>query len=119
MEPFVRNFVRASLLWLGAGVLTPDEAFRRRRPVILVQAGIHAGEIEGKDAGRIIGKKGQTLEALQFLVNKIVNRDLDERREHEHHEGERPHRGPHAAFPFHAVPARGIAVTTSPPAAPA
>jgi len=31
-------------------------------------------DIEGPDAGRAIGKKGQTLDALQFLLNKIVNR---------------------------------------------
>lgn len=31
-------------------------------------------DVEGPDAGRAIGKKGQTLDALQFLVNKIVNR---------------------------------------------
>jgi len=31
-------------------------------------------EMSGPDAGRVIGKKGQTLDALQFLVNKIVNR---------------------------------------------
>jgi spoIIIJ-associated protein len=37
-------------------------------------------DIDGADAGRAIGKKGMTLEALQFLVNKIVNRDPDERR---------------------------------------
>ena len=37
-------------------------------------------DIDGPDAGRAIGKKGMTLEALQFLVNKIVNRDPDERR---------------------------------------
>jgi predicted RNA-binding protein Jag len=35
-------------------------------------------DIDGADAGRAIGKKGATLEALQFLVNKIVNRDPDE-----------------------------------------
>jgi spoIIIJ-associated protein len=37
-------------------------------------------DIDGPDAGRAIGKKGMTLEALQFLVNKIVNREPDERR---------------------------------------
>lgn len=37
-------------------------------------------DITGPDAGRAIGKKGMTLEALQFLVNKMVNRDPDERR---------------------------------------
>jgi len=31
-------------------------------------------ELEGPDAGRVIGKKGLTLDALQFLVNKVVNR---------------------------------------------
>lgn len=37
-------------------------------------------ELGGADAGRIIGKKGQTLDALQFVVNKVVNRFPDERR---------------------------------------
>lgn len=37
-------------------------------------------DVDGADAGRVIGKKGATLEALQFLVNKIVNRDPSERR---------------------------------------
>jgi len=37
-------------------------------------------EIEGKDAGRIIGKKGQTLSALQFLANRVVNRPGKPRR---------------------------------------
>ena len=31
-------------------------------------------EIAGRDAGRIIGKKGQVLQALQFLTHRIINR---------------------------------------------
>lgn len=38
-------------------------------------------DISGPDAGRAIGKKGTTLDALQFLVNKVVNR-FPERRRH-------------------------------------
>lgn len=37
-------------------------------------------EIEGKDAGRVIGKKGQTLSALQFVANRVVNRPGRQRR---------------------------------------
>ena len=37
-------------------------------------------DVTGPDAGRVIGKKGQTLDALQFLVNKVVNRFPDGRR---------------------------------------
>lgn len=33
------------------GTLDPDSARTRNRPVVLAQGGIHAGEIEGKDAG--------------------------------------------------------------------
>lgn len=37
-------------------------------------------DVTGPDAGRAIGKKGQTLDALQFLANKVVNRFPDSRR---------------------------------------
>ncbi|MEP7246578.1 MAG: M14 family zinc carboxypeptidase, partial [Gammaproteobacteria bacterium] len=34
-----------------SGALTPDDARERGVPVMLMQGGIHAGEIDGKDAG--------------------------------------------------------------------
>ena len=34
-----------------SGALTPEQARQRGLPVLLVQGGIHAGEIDGKDAG--------------------------------------------------------------------
>ena len=35
----------------NTGALTPDAARLRKIPILLVQGGIHAGEIDGKDAG--------------------------------------------------------------------
>jgi len=40
-----------SLVVSDTGALTPAEARRKKLPVVLVQGGIHAGEIDGKDAG--------------------------------------------------------------------
>ena len=35
-------------------------------------------EVKGPETGLIIGKKGQTLDALQYLVNKIVSKKVGE-----------------------------------------
>src|SRR3954470_18337721 len=35
-------------------------------------------EVKGPETGLVIGKKGQTLDALQYLVNKIVSLEVDE-----------------------------------------
>lgn len=37
-------------------------------------------DIDGKDGSILIGKHGQTLDALQYLVGLILNRDYDNRR---------------------------------------
>jgi spoIIIJ-associated protein len=55
------------------------EEILKRIPVeVEVQASISEGavylDIKGDGSGLLIGKKGQTLDALQFLVNKMVNK---------------------------------------------
>ncbi|HMK36696.1 MAG TPA: RNA-binding cell elongation regulator Jag/EloR [Desulfomonilaceae bacterium] len=44
-----------------------------------VEASVASGavylEIKGDGSGLLIGKKGQTLDALQYMVNKIINRE--------------------------------------------
>jgi spoIIIJ-associated protein len=37
-------------------------------------------EIVGAEAGLAIGKRGQTLDALQFMINRMVNRDAEGRK---------------------------------------
>jgi spoIIIJ-associated protein len=37
-------------------------------------------EIAGPDSGRIIGKKGQVLGALQFLAHRVINRPGEDKR---------------------------------------
>ena len=39
------------------GTLEPSQARERNRPVILAQGGIHAGEIDGKDAGLLLARE--------------------------------------------------------------
>lgn len=46
-----------SLVVSRSGALQPDEARARHIPVMLFQGGIHAGEIDGKDAGFIVLKE--------------------------------------------------------------
>ncbi len=56
-----------------------EELLRRMEIEAQVNASVVEGaiylDIKGDGSGLLIGKKGQTLDALQYLVSKIVNRD--------------------------------------------
>jgi hypothetical protein len=70
----------------GAGALTPAQARERGLPAVLVQGGIHAGEIDGKDAGFLLlrelleGRAGRgLLERQVLLFVPVFNVDGHER----------------------------------------
>jgi spoIIIJ-associated protein len=56
-----------------------DCSVRLRRPAEGSEGEVNI-EVGGRDAGRIIGKKGQVLQALQFLTHRVINRPGLERR---------------------------------------
>jgi zinc carboxypeptidase len=65
---------------------TPEAMRASGKPVLLAQAGIHAGEIDGKDAGMMLlrdltvrGTKKELLEKASFLFIPIFNVDGHER----------------------------------------
>lgn len=77
-------------LWLAVvskdGARTPRELAANGRPTLFVQAGIHAGEIDGKDAGLMLlrdltvkGTRGALLEHANLLFLPIFNVDGHER----------------------------------------
>ncbi|MCP5527929.1 MAG: M14 family metallopeptidase [Verrucomicrobiales bacterium] len=88
----MRSFGRSAEgreLWLVIAGSDPGESpvARRRsgRPALLAQAGIHSGEIDGKDAGMMLlrdiafGGKRQLLDGVDFLFVPIFNVDGHER----------------------------------------
>jgi len=65
---------------------TPEQLRKGGKPIILVQAGIHSGEIDGKDAGLMLlrdmtarGTKRDLLERANFLFVPVFNVDGHER----------------------------------------
>lgn len=69
-----------------AGVLTPEAARERNVPVMLVQGGIHAGEIDGKDAGFLALREllsgsaaPRALESFVLVFVPVFNVDGHER----------------------------------------
>ncbi len=67
------------------GAFTPAAAMASAKPVVLVQNGIHAGEIDGKDAclallrDLALGREPEILAAATFLIVPIYNVDGHER----------------------------------------
>ncbi|HEY9101714.1 M14 family metallopeptidase [Chitinimonas sp.] len=55
-----------------SGALTPQAAQARRLPVLLVQGGIHAGEIDGKDAGFLALREALQGKAAKGALTKQV-----------------------------------------------
>ncbi len=64
---------------------TPEALKKNAKPIFLAQAGIHAGEIDGKDAGLMllrdmtVGKRRELLDGANFLFVPIFNVDGHER----------------------------------------
>jgi murein tripeptide amidase MpaA len=77
-------------LWLVVasveGATTPEELRRNGRPTVFAHAGIHAGEIDGKDAALMLlrdialGDKAGLLEGANFLFVPVLNADGHELR---------------------------------------
>jgi len=55
-----------------AGTLSAEEARRRKIPVVLIQGGIHAGEIDGKDAGFLALREMLEGRAARGALEKTV-----------------------------------------------
>jgi hypothetical protein len=55
-----------------SGVLTPEDAREHDMPVLLAQGGIHAGEIDGKDAGFLVARELLTEKAAPHALESFV-----------------------------------------------
>jgi hypothetical protein len=85
-----------ALIASADGVLDPDAARARRRPVVLAQAAIHAGEIEGKEAILVVLREllagrlapGALARVTAVLV-PVLNVDGHERRARNHRPNQR------------------------------
>ncbi|HUA81190.1 MAG TPA: M14 family metallopeptidase [Dyella sp.] len=54
------------------GTFTPDAARNTHKPIVLVQAGIHPGEIEGKDAGLMLLRDIALTGKFPHLLDHVV-----------------------------------------------
>ncbi len=61
-----------ALVASGDGTLTAAAARVRARPVVLLQGGIHAGEIDGKDAGFLVLREILQAKVLPGVLNRVT-----------------------------------------------
>jgi hypothetical protein len=61
-----------ALIVSRTGCLTAAQAHERGLPVLLVQGGIHAGEIDGKDAGFLVLREALEDRAAKGALDKLV-----------------------------------------------
>ena len=66
------------------GMLTPERARKAQRPVVMAQGGIHAGEVDGKDAGflllrELLAANDPVLAKVTFVFIPVLNVDGHER----------------------------------------
>ncbi len=61
-----------ALLVTRSGVFTPEEFRARRIPLLMIQAGIHPGESDGKDAGFIVLRELLTKEVLPAALERLA-----------------------------------------------
>ncbi|MFW6175893.1 MAG: M14 family metallopeptidase [Acidobacteriota bacterium] len=78
-------------LWMviasAEGADTPEALHAAGKPVLFAHAGIHSGEIDGKDAGMMLlwdltvrGTRAELLERASFLFVPVLSADAHERR---------------------------------------
>jgi hypothetical protein len=85
------------LVLSGGRHFTPQEALGSGLPIVLVQCGIHAGEVEGKEAALMLvrdilsGRHGDLLSRLTLLVVPLFNADGNDRIDAEHRKLEIAH----------------------------
>lgn len=61
-----------ALVMSNRNAWTPDQARRQKLPVVLIQGGIHAGEIDGKDAGFLALREVLEGKAASGVLDRLV-----------------------------------------------
>ncbi len=66
------NRTMKALVVTRTGAFTPEQAHAQDVPVLLIQGGIHAGEIDGKDAGFLALREALDGKAAKGALDKLV-----------------------------------------------